>query len=78
MSKFYGQVEGMAQTVASRRGSSFIKSSAQSYDGSVIVKMNYDLEGKLMISLNLTDGSDFYGQCFFYGTMEELKKKLQG
>ena len=64
MSKFYGQVEGMAQTVASRRGSSFIKSSAQSYDGSVIVRMHYDLEGKLMISLNLTDGSDFYGQCF--------------
>lgn len=49
MSKFYGQVDGMSSTVASRRGSTYIKSSAQSYDGSVVVKLNYNSDGDLIV-----------------------------
>ena len=78
MSKFYGQVEGMARTVAGRRGNRFIKSSAQSYDGSVIVRMNYDDQGQLMVGLSIGEGSSFYGTEYFYGTLEELKERLEG
>lgn len=77
MSKFYGQVEGMAQTVASRRGSKYIKTSAQSWDGSVITRLHYDDDGELYVSIDIDDGSSFYGQCYFYGTLEQLKQKLK-
>lgn len=78
MSKFYGQVqvEGFAQTIASRRGSQFIKVSAQSWDGSVITRLHYDDNGKLMVDLQIGDGSSWWGKTVFYGTIEQLKAKL--
>ncbi len=77
MSKFYGQVQGMAQTVASRRGSSFIKSSVQSWDGSLITRMFYDGNGKLIVQIDVDKNtSTFYGQGLFYGTLDELVEKL--
>ena len=39
MTKFYGQVEGMGNTVDSRRGSQNIKSSVQSCEGSIITEL---------------------------------------
>lgn len=43
MSAFYGQIKGMADSLASRRGSmeSGIKASVQSWDGSMITSMRY-------------------------------------
>lgn len=76
MSKFYGQVEGMARTTASRRGSQFINVSAQSWDGSVITRLWYDDNGKLRVSLSVADGSACFGKQVFSGTLEELKAKL--
>lgn len=78
MAHFYGQVEGYRETRATRVGSkaSGIKSSVQSYDGSVIVKM-IDDNGVTKVTIEI-DGSNssFYGQSYFHGTIDELKKAL--
>lgn len=76
MSTFYGRVEGCSNTIASRRGTDNIKSSAQSYDGSVITKLNYDSQGVLMVTVHLANGSAFYGDDlpYFYGTFEQLQE----
>ena len=46
MSKFYGTVIGASQTCATRRGYHDMRAAAQSYDGSVIVRLWYDDEEK--------------------------------
>ena len=76
MARFYGQVEGQAETRGTRRGNDCIKASVQSWNGSVIVDMNYSTNDKLMIRIQLSDDSDFYGTTYFIGTFEELKKRL--
>ena len=73
MSKFYGQVEGSAQTIASRRGFRDIKSSVQSYDGSVITRLFYDDDGVLNVNIQVSDDTSFYGRSIFTGTFEEFK-----
>lgn len=77
MSAFYGQVEGCAQTIASRRGgrNSGIRSSAQSWDGSVITRM-YERDGKTEVNIEIAEGSSFCGDNYFTGTIEELKEIL--
>ena len=80
MSHFYGQVEGFAETNGSRRGSksSGIKASAQSWDGSVIVKM-FDDHGTTKVEIQIDDDdSTFYGERCFVGTIEELRERLKG
>lgn len=52
MSKYYGQVEGSAETTASRRGFKSIKASVQSYYGSVIMELAE---------------TEFYKLCRLYG-----------
>lgn len=76
MSKLYGQVEGHASTPATRCGSRYIKSSVQSNDGSVITQMQYEEDG-LKVGVYINDNSSFYGNCVFFGSLEELKKKLE-
>ena len=78
MSKFYGQVRGQADTLASRRGSnaSGLRVSAQSWDGSLVTTMRY-VDDKLYITLEYADTSSFYGQTIFDGTLEELTAKLR-
>ena len=80
MASYYGQVEGSAQTAATRVGShkSGIKVCAQSWDGSVIVKMHEDGGGAMRVRLELADGSAPYGTCAFDGTMDELCGRLTG
>ena len=73
MSKFYGQVEGMSSTVATRRGGKFIKTSAQSYDGSIQTRLEYDDQDNLMVEITMCDGTGFYGDRVFRGTFEDLK-----
>ena len=55
MSKFYGQVEGGAKTIASRRGFNSIRSSVQSWDGSVILEMYYNGDDMLCIRVDVVE-----------------------
>lgn len=75
MSKFYGQVEGMSQTVATRRGGSYIKSSVQSWDGSITMEMSYQGE-ELMLKVMHDDGSSFSGDTVYDGTVDNFLKIL--
>lgn len=77
MAVFYGQVQGSADTSASRRGSnaSGISASVQSWHGSVITSLHYD-DDKLMVDVYTDDGSSFLGRLLFSGTFDEFKEKL--
>ena len=77
MSAFYGLVRGNHGS-ATRGGSksSGYKATCQSYDGSVIVNMNYDHQDNLKVRLEIADGSSAYGDLVFTGTLEELKERL--
>lgn len=77
MSAFYGTVVGQAATSATRRGSNFIRTSAQSWDGSVCVVLQYQ-DGELKVVIETASGSSVYGNTIFRGTLEELEKKLKG
>lgn len=78
MATFYGQISGNRGT-ASRLGSmqSGLKVSAQSWNGSVITQLSYDSKDTLKIKLSIDDGSSFYGETMFNGTLEELKAVLK-
>lgn len=86
MSKFYGTVVGMSSTAATRRGSasSGIRTAAQSYDGSVIVNMDYrtneDNSEDLFVRVGTNEHSSTYTDWScpeFAGTFEEFKALLQ-
>lgn len=77
MSNFYGTVVGSAATNATRRGSTFIRTSAQSWDGSVMVVLYY-ADNALNVVIESADGSEVYGSELFRGTLDELKKRLKG
>lgn len=78
MSKFYGTVIEQATTPATRCGSrkSGIRTAAQSYDGSVIVELNYNDNDELMVQVEFARGTSFYGQSIFYGTFDEFVDKM--
>lgn len=78
MSAFYGTVIGASDTPATRRGYRDIKVSAQSWDGSVITRLHYNSEDKLIVDLQVSEGSDTSGYTIFYGTIDELKEKMKG
>ena len=77
MSKFYGQVMGAAKTEATRRGHHYIKTSAQSFNGSVITELTYNENDQLMVRINTGTGSTSLGSTTFYGTFEEFVNKLK-
>lgn len=74
MSTFYGQVLGQAETLATRRGSekSRIRSSVQSYDGSIITELYYDKQGELCITVEHASGSSFHGYTCYDGKFEHF------
>ena len=77
MAKFYGTVDGnLTKTNGTNRGSQYIKSSVQSYDGSVITELTYKGE-KLYVSVSVDDDSATRGTELFYGTFEEFKECLK-
>ena len=76
MSKFYGQVEGMSSTAATRRGGKFIKTSAQSYDGSIQTRLEYDDQNNLIAEISMCEGTGFYGDRVFKGKFDDLKDIL--
>ena len=76
MSRLYGTVQG-SRGVASRCGARDLRVSAQSYDGSVIIRMSEstgDKEPTIRIELN--DDTSNYGETYFRGTYSELKELL--
>lgn len=75
MAKFYGSIQG-SRGAATRMGHSLIKSSVQSYDGSVITYLSYD-EDKLMVEVCVAKESTTYGRRIFYGTFDEFVAKLE-
>jgi hypothetical protein len=75
MAKFYGSIQGN-RGAATRCGHSRIKTSVQSYDGSVIVEMNYN-DNELMVCVSAASISTSYGSPIFYGTFEEFISKLK-
>ena len=83
MSKFYGTVTGASQTTVTRRGHSSIKSSVQSYTGSITTCMSYDKDKdnpkkeKLMVEVCVSKESSSSGRRIFYGTFEEFVNKLE-
>ena len=79
MSTFYGCVQGNrgAATRGGSRASGF-KSTAQSWDGSVITRLSYNDKDELMVTIETSDRSAPYGTTIFYGTLEEFNKKLKG
>lgn len=82
MSKLYGSIQG-CRGAATRCGTSLMKASVQSYDGSVITYMSYEpdktnpKEEKLMVEVCVSDRSSSYGSRIFYGTFEEFVNKLE-
>ena len=79
MATFYGQVEGFSQTLAGRRGDeeSGIKSSVQSYNGSVIISLRHKYgEDEPYVDVQISNDSSFYGSNVFTGTISELKETL--
>lgn len=81
MSAFYGQIQGN-RGPATRGGSksSGYKASCQSYDGSVIVEMNYNRNDELMVRISYADHSTAgpWGTTTgFHGTFDELVKMFE-
>ena len=75
MSKFFGQVNGGRGT-ATRCGHSRIQASVQSHRGSVITELTYK-DDQLMVRVDTSDCSSYYGSMTFYGTFEEFVAKLK-
>lgn len=76
MAAFFGQVNGGRGT-ATRAGHRNIVAAAQSYDGSVVTELTYNNEGKLMVRIDTSECSSYYGSMIFYGTFEEFVAKLK-
>ena len=78
MSKFYGSIQGN-RGAATRGGSlaSGIKGSVQSYDGSVITYLDYNENGDLVVTVDVSRSSSSYGSTIFYGTFDEFVNKLK-
>lgn len=82
MATFYGQVFGSGKTSASRGGTydRGIRTTAQSYEGSVIVELTMpeDCEGnrELMVEVQVNSRAASRGKSLFYGTLNELCQKL--
>ena len=78
MSKFYGTVVGAPRTKATRCGSSDIRVSAQSWNGSVITRLWYNTGGRPCVDIETDEGSSVCGKLIFSGTFDEFREKLAG
>jgi hypothetical protein len=73
MANFYGTVAGRSATIATRCGTKSIKTTAQSWDGSVIIELFEDSEGRTLVEVCIdTETSASYGDNVFCGTIEQL------
>lgn len=79
MSKFYGTVRDPwgGRGTGTRCGHRGIRTTAQSFDGSVIVDMSYGDGGKLEVEVEVAEGSATFGETVFSGGLEELVEALR-
>lgn len=78
MSKFYGTVDGCeSRTCATRCGGKYIRTSAQSWDGSIITRLHYDKTGNLMVEIEVSDDSSSSGERIWHGTFDEFRNQLR-
>ena len=78
MAKFYGTVKGRSQSLATREGSDMIRSSAQSYNGSVVIELDYDAKGELRVAVGCMEGSQkSFKSPTWEGTFKEFERMLQ-
>lgn len=84
MATFYGQVFGSGRTSATRGGTyeSGLRTSAQSFKGSVIVELTQpeDEDGnrELMVEVQVSSNTSSRGKSLFYGTLDEFCQKAGG
>ena len=79
MAKLYGTLQAN-RGEATRCGSDYIRASAQSYEGSVIVELLYNDNKDLIVKVETNNGSSCYGDWngnLFKGTFEEFKDLLK-
>ncbi len=78
MAKFYATINAdLSRTLATKRGSKYIKTSTQSYNGSIITTMYYNEQNKLMIEIETTKTSNScYGENRYRGTFAQLEELL--
>ena len=78
MSKFYGMIQGN-RGAATRGGSanSGFKSTAQSWENSIINRLYYDSDNNLRLTIEVAEGSRTYGDEVFRGSFEEFKEMCE-
>lgn len=79
MSKFYGQTwteDRTSATAATRCGHRSINASAQSYDGSIITRLEYDKTGALIVTIDIARGSAMHGETVYRGPLDQLESQL--
>ena len=77
MASFYATINAdLSRTLATKRGSKYIKTSTQSYNGSIITTMYYNEQNQLMIELETTETSSCYGENRYRGTFTQLEELL--
>ena len=79
MSKFYGQAwteDRTSRTAATRCGHRSISASAQSHDGSIITRLEYDKDGELVATIEVSDDSRTYGETVYRGPLHELAGRI--
>ena len=78
MANFYATINAdLSRTLATRRGSKYITTSTQSYNGSIITRMYYNEQDKLMIEIETTETSNScYGENRYCGTFNQLEELL--
>lgn len=80
MSRFYGKVyePGSTRTASTRCGHRSIRTSSQSYDGSIICELTYDENDKLNVYLGCNEGSSsFASKTLYQGSFEDLQKTFE-
>lgn len=80
MAKTYCTCIGMRGEATRRGGNNGVRVSAQSWDGSVIVKNWYDENDQLRVMVGTNDGSSChtdFNSVDFTGSLDELKELLK-
>ena len=78
MAKYYGTVKGRASSLATREGSDMIRTSAQSWDGSVVIELDHDARGELRVAVGCMEGSEKSFKCpTWEGSFKDFEKLLQ-
>ncbi len=76
MSKFYGSLQSNRPNIQTKCGDKWIQATAQSFDGSVSVKLKYDGDD-LCVAIRYDDTSTpDPSQLLFFGKIEEFKENI--